>query len=115
MKIFSLLQVKYQQFEGAVKSYLSKTLSSYGVAYGNNTIFGQLINVINNVVQNIMLYIEDSLTEQTHLLMSPHLNGSGRLFGGQLLAWIDETAGLVGRRHAGTDIVTAAIIIVALK
>ncbi len=54
-------------------------------------------------------YVEDSLTEQTHLLMSPHLNGSGRLFGGQLLAWIDETAGLVGRRHSGHDIVTAAI------
>lgn len=53
--------------------------------------------------------MEDSMTEQAHLLMSFHLNGSGRLFGGQLLAWIDETAGIVGRRHAGCDVVTAAI------
>ena len=53
--------------------------------------------------------VEDSMTEQTHLLMAPHLNGSGRLFGGQLLAWIDEIAGVVGRRHSGCDVVTAAI------
>lgn len=64
MKIFSLLQVKYTQFENAVKSYLSKTLSQYNTSYGNNTIFGQLINVLNATVQNIMLYIEDSLVEQ---------------------------------------------------
>lgn len=53
--------------------------------------------------------VEDSLTQQYHLLMSPDLNGSGRLFGGRLLAWIDEVAGIVGRRHSGSDIVTAAI------
>ena len=61
MKIFSLLQVKYSQFESAVKNYLSKTLSQSGTSYGNNTIFGQLINVLNATVQNIMLYIEDAL------------------------------------------------------
>ena len=64
MKIFNLLQVKYYQLESAVKTYLSKTLSQYNTSYGNNTIFGQLINVLNAVVQNIMLYIEDSLVEQ---------------------------------------------------
>ena len=53
--------------------------------------------------------VEESQTEQTHLLMPQHINGSGRLFGGQLLAWIDETAGIVGRRHSGRDVVTAAI------
>lgn len=53
--------------------------------------------------------VEDSITQQYHLLMSPDLNGSGRLFGGRLLSWIDETAGIVGRRHSGKDIVTAAI------
>lgn len=52
---------------------------------------------------------EESLTEQYHLLMPPDLNGAGRLFGGRLLMWIDETAGIVGRRHAGKEVVTAAI------
>ena len=64
MKIFSLLQTKYTKFEGAVKQYLSKTLSTYNSNYGNNTIFGQLINVLGSTVQNIMLYIEDAMIEQ---------------------------------------------------
>lgn len=64
MKLFSLTQTKYNQFERAVKQYLSKTLSRYNSNYGNNTVFGQLINVLGSVVQNVMLYIEDSLIEQ---------------------------------------------------
>ena len=64
MKLFSLLETQYNNFSTAVKNYLSKTLSNYGGTYGNSTIFGQLINVLNGVVQNMMLYIEDSLTEQ---------------------------------------------------
>lgn len=64
MKVFSLLQTKYYQLEQAVKNYLSQHLSNFGTSYGNNTIFGQLINVLNNTVQNMMLYIEDSLVEQ---------------------------------------------------
>ena len=64
MKIFSLLQNKYLEFDQQVKAYLSKTLSDYKATYGNSTVFGQLINVLNSVVQNQLLYIEDSLTEQ---------------------------------------------------
>lgn len=64
MKIFDLLQTKYWEFDKQVKSYLSKTLSDYKTTYGNSTVFGQLINVLNSVVQNNLLYIEDALTEQ---------------------------------------------------
>lgn len=64
MKLFSLLETQYSNFHTAIKDYLSKTLSNYGASYGNSTIFGQLINVIGAVVQNVMLYIEDALTEQ---------------------------------------------------
>lgn len=64
MKIFNLLDTQYNRFEQKVKSYISGILSSSGNSYGNNTIFGQLINVLGNAVQNIMLYIEDSLIEQ---------------------------------------------------
>ena len=42
--------------------------------------------------------VEDSLTEQTYLVMHRHINGYGRLFGGQLLAWIDELAGIVSKK-----------------
>ena len=54
--------------------------------------------------------IEDSMTEQVHLIMQQHLNGSGRLFGGALMQWIDEVAGIVAMRHAETHrVVTAAV------
>lgn len=64
MKLFSALQLQYNNFEEAVKKYLSQTLSSFGTNYGNSTIFGQLINVLSSSVQNIMLYIEDAMVEQ---------------------------------------------------
>lgn len=51
----------------------------------------------------------DSQTEQTYLLMSQHINGCGRLFGGQLLSWIDELAGIVAMRHSSGNVTTASI------
>ena len=53
--------------------------------------------------------VSDSLTEQTYLLMHRHINGYGRLFGGQLMQWIDEIAGIVSMRHSGGRITTACI------
>ena len=53
--------------------------------------------------------VNDSLTEQTYIVMQGHINGSGRLFGGQLLAWIDELAGIVAMRHSGGTAITASI------
>ena len=64
MKLFTLLQTKYSKFESVVKRHLSQTLSKYGTNYGNNTIFGQFMNVLGAAVQNLMLYIEDSMVEQ---------------------------------------------------
>ena len=53
--------------------------------------------------------VADSRTEQTYYVRYPYLNSMNRLFGGQLLSWIDEVAGLVGRRHSGKDVITACI------
>ncbi|MCI7813759.1 MAG: acyl-CoA thioesterase [Lachnospiraceae bacterium] len=53
---------------------------------------------------------EDSWTEQVHLIMPSHLNAAGRLFGGMLLMWIDEVAGVVAKRHSGKINVTTAAI-----
>ncbi|MDY3918909.1 MAG: acyl-CoA thioesterase [Candidatus Limivivens sp.] len=55
-------------------------------------------------------HMEDSRTEQVHLVMPSHLNGGGRLFGGMLLQWIDEVAGVVAKRHSGQINVTTAAI-----
>ncbi len=51
----------------------------------------------------------DSITEQTYLIMHKHINGFGRLFGGQLMQWIDELAGIVAKRYAQTTVITAAV------
>lgn len=51
----------------------------------------------------------DSMMEQVYQVRPGHLNGAGRLFGGILMEWIDEMAGLVALRHAQTNVVTASV------
>ena len=41
--------------------------------------------------------------ESVHLVRMNHLNSAGRLFGGQLMQWIDETAAIGGERDMHTD------------
>lgn len=53
--------------------------------------------------------VRDSMVEQVFQVRPEHLNGAGRLFGGQLMAWIDEVAGLVGIRHSNGDVITASV------
>ena len=53
--------------------------------------------------------VSDSLTEQQYLISPAYINHYGRLFGGHLLKWIDELAGIVATRHCGAIVTTAAI------
>ena len=53
--------------------------------------------------------VHDSYTVQVQLLNQAHLNGYQRLFGGQLLMWMDEVAGITARRHSGRNVTTACI------
>ncbi len=53
--------------------------------------------------------VSDSYTEQIQILMPEQINGSGRLFGGKLVEWIDVVAAVVARRHSGHNVTTAAI------
>lgn len=57
----------------------------------------------------IKKHVEDSRTENTYLIMPKHINGYGRLFGGILMQWIDEVAGIVAHRHAGSIVTTAYV------
>jgi len=49
------------------------------------------------------------LTSQIQIVMPPHVNGTGRLFGGQLMAWIDVTAAVEARRHSHCQVIAAAV------
>jgi acyl-CoA hydrolase len=54
-------------------------------------------------------YAKESYTEQCQIVFSQHKNGSNRLFGGQLIAWMDVVAAVVCRRHSGYEVTTASI------
>ncbi len=53
--------------------------------------------------------VEDSRVETVHLVRPTHLNGAGRLFGGILMQWIDEVAGIVAKRHSMCNVTTASV------
>lgn len=53
--------------------------------------------------------IADSRVETVHMVRPNHLNAAGRLFGGILMQWLDSVAGLVAKRHASSDIITASV------
>lgn len=53
--------------------------------------------------------IEDSKVETVHIIRPNHLNGAGRLFGGMLMQWMDEVAGIVSFRHAQCNCTTASV------
>ncbi len=53
--------------------------------------------------------VSHSETWQSYVVMQGQINGYGRLFGGVLMGWIDQVAGIVARRHAGCEATTAAV------
>lgn len=53
--------------------------------------------------------VGDSRAETVHILRPNHLNGANRLFGGTLMQWIDEVAGIVAKRHSGCNVTTASV------
>lgn len=53
--------------------------------------------------------VEESMVETVHVVRPNHLNGANRLFGGILMQWIDEVAGIVGKRHARANVITASV------
>ena len=53
--------------------------------------------------------VDDSRVETVHIIRPTHLNGANRLFGGILMQWIDEVAGIVAKRHSMANVTTASV------
>ncbi|MEC5425538.1 acyl-CoA thioesterase [Virgibacillus sp. C22-A2] len=53
--------------------------------------------------------INDSKTIQTRLVLPPDTNHLNTIFGGKVLAYIDEIAALTAMKHAKSSVVTASI------
>lgn len=57
----------------------------------------------------------DSYAEQVQVLTQANINGYNRLFGGQLMEWIDIVAAVVARRHSGKNVTTAVVDTLTFK
>lgn len=62
-----------------------------------------------------MKKVSDSYAEQIHVLTLSNINGYNRLFGGQLMQWIDEVAAVVARRHSEKNVTTAFVDMLRFK
>ena len=53
--------------------------------------------------------ISESYTTQVQILTSANMNGYNRLFGGQLMSWMDIVAGVTARRHSNRNVTTVRV------
>ena len=53
--------------------------------------------------------VDESRVETVHIVRPNHLNGANRLFGGILMQWIDEVAGIVAKRHSMGNVTAASV------
>lgn len=55
-----------------------------------------------------MQQLEDYTLCTTHLVKYPDCNATTNLFGGQLLAWLDEGVAIFASKHMGTSMIVTA-------
>ena len=53
--------------------------------------------------------VAESQVETVHIVRPNHLNGANRLFGGIMMQWMDEVAGIVAKRHCMGNVTTASV------
>ena len=59
--------------------------------------------------ERTMKTVSESATTQVQILTQANLNGYQRLFGGQLMSWMDIVAAVTARRHSGKNVTTACV------
>ena len=64
MNLFKKTELSFDKFDQTIKRYLAKTFNNLGLEYTHTQIFGIIYDGIKGVMENIMFYIEDALTEQ---------------------------------------------------
>lgn len=64
MKLFNIIDTTFENFDATVRNYLSKTFNDLGLNYSSSQIFGTIFDGMKGIMQNIMFYLEDALTEQ---------------------------------------------------
>lgn len=69
----------------------------------------QELTEVNPMPERIMKRASESFTTQVQVLTMSNLNGYSRLFGGQLMSWMDVVAAVTARRHSGMNVTTASV------
>lgn len=64
MRLFKLLETSYENFTETMQRFLNKTFGGLGQAYSSSSVFGAVFEGIKGVMQNMMFYIEDAMSEQ---------------------------------------------------
>lgn len=64
MKLFNIMDTSFEKFDDTVRRYLQKTFNNIGLEYTHHQIFGVIFDGIKGIMENMMFYIEDALTEQ---------------------------------------------------
>lgn len=64
MRLFTLMQTAYNNFDDTVNNYLGRVFDSIGLNSNHSQIFTLIFDGVKGIMQNAMFYIEDALTEQ---------------------------------------------------
>ena len=72
-------------------------------------ILGAYMENNKKIFKKIQKRVSDSYSEQVQVITQSNLNGYNRLFGGQIMSWIDIVAAVAARRHSNSNVTTASV------
>ena len=64
MKLFKKMELTFDSFDNTIKQYFTKVFNNLGLEYTHTQIFGMIFDGIKGIMENMLFYIEDALTEQ---------------------------------------------------
>jgi hypothetical protein len=64
MNLFKVIETSFENYDSTIRTYLSRSLGAIGQKFSKSQIFGVIFDGIKGVMQNMLFYIEDALTEQ---------------------------------------------------
>lgn len=79
------------------------------VAKAGEKVYNLMKNTDEEDIMTEERTVGESRVETVHIVRPNHLNAAGRLFGGILMQWIDEVAGIVAMRHTRCNCTTASV------
>lgn len=64
MRLFNIMDTSFEKYDDTIRRYLQKTFNNIGLEYTHHQIFSIIFDGVKGIMENMMFYIEDALTEQ---------------------------------------------------